>query len=228
MDKTKRKTLLHQGAGEGDKYIPPLKFGWLTPAFDSLLRLTMRELVFKRQLIDQAHVEKGYRILDVGCGTGTLAIMIKSAHPDSKVTGLDADAKALEIAGLKIKNAGLEIYLIRGMSYNLPFPDGIFDRAFSSLMFHHLDRNNKQRTLQEVFRVLRPGGEFHLADFGRPRNPAMYLISQLLTLFERTQDNIRGLLPGMIIDAGFEMVEETANYLTMFGNLRLYRARKPR
>ncbi|XUW99697.1 MAG: class I SAM-dependent methyltransferase [Dehalogenimonas sp.] len=226
MDKTKRKSLPHKDAGKGDDYIPPLKFGWLTPAFDSLLRLTMRERVFKRQLVDQANIEKGYRILDVGCGTGTLVILIKGAHPDSKVIGLDADAKALEIATMKIKNARLEIDLIKGMSSRLPFPDMSFDRVFSSLMFHHLDRKAKNETLHEIFRVLRPNGEFHFADFGRPRNPAMFIISKFLSLFEHTADNIQGLIPGMIRDAGFEGTEETAAYSSFFGTIRLFRANR--
>jgi ubiquinone/menaquinone biosynthesis C-methylase UbiE len=214
------------GLVKDDAYIPPLKFGWLTPAYDFILRITMRESTFKQQLVHQAGIEKGFQVLDLGCGTGTLTILIKSTHPGAGVIGLDADARALDIAAAKIRKAGLDISLVKGMAYELPFADASFDRVLSSLMFHHLEQDDKRRTFSEVFRVLRPGGEFHLADFGPPRNPAMYLVSKILSLFERVDDNIRGLLPGMMGEAGFEEVMETTSFLTAFGTLRLYRARK--
>ncbi|MCZ7399209.1 MAG: methyltransferase domain-containing protein [Candidatus Methanoperedens sp.] len=207
------------------KYIPALNLGWLTPLYDPVM-LLMRESTFKRTLVEQANIKNGYRVLDIGCGTATLTILIKKAYPGAEVTGLDGDPKILEIAKAKVEKAGLDIALDPGMSFELPYPDHSFDRVFSSLVFHHLTRENKARTFKEIFRVLRSGGELHVADFGKPHNALMYLISLIFRHLEETRDNINGLLPEMFQNAGFERVEETDRFMTPFGTLSLYRARK--
>lgn len=207
------------------KYIPALNSGWLTPLYDPVM-LLMRESTFKRALVGQANIKNGYRVLDLGCGTATLTILIKKAYPGAEVTGLDGDPKILEKARTKVAKAGLGISLDTGMSFELPYPDRSFDRVVSSLVFHHLTMENKARTFKEIFRVLRSGGELHVADFGKPHNALMYLISLVFRHLEEAGDNIRGLLPGMFRKAGFDLVEETARYSTVFGTLSLYRARK--
>lgn len=207
------------------KYIPALGFEWLTPLYDPVM-LLMRESTFKRSLVEQANIKNGYWVLDLGCGTATLTILIKKAYPGAEVTGLDGDPKILEIAGTKVARAGLDISLDRGMSFELPYPDRSFDRVVSSLVFHHLTREDKARTFKEIFRVLSPGGELHVADFGKPHNALMYLISLVFRHLEEAGDNINGLLPGMFRKAGFDRVEETASYMTPFGTLSLYKARK--
>ena len=210
-----------------DTYIPALRYRWLTPLYDPVMRWFMRESTFKRRLVEQAQVGKGHRVLDLGCGTATLAILIKKAQPDAEVIGIDGDPTILEIARDKVRKEGLEIPLYEGMAFDLPCRDNYLDRAFSSLVFHHLTRDDKIRTLREILRVLRPKGELHVADFGKPQNDLMYIISLITRHFEEASDNVQGLLPGMIHDAGFERVEETARYMTIFGTLSLYRARKP-
>jgi ubiquinone/menaquinone biosynthesis C-methylase UbiE len=209
-----------------NKYIPALGDGRLTLFYDTLMRF-MHESTFKRRLVEQAGIKKGYRLLDIGCGTATLTILIKKIHPEADVTGLDGDPEILQIARKKVTKAGLDIKLDPGMSFELPYPDSSFDRVVSSLVFHHLTRENKVRTIKEIFRVLSPGGELHLADFGKPHNALMYLISLVFRHLEETKENIDGLLPGMFRKAGFEQVEETARFMTIFGTLSLYRAKKP-
>jgi len=131
---------------------------------------TMRESTFKSRLIQQAHIEPGQRVLDLGCGTGTLTLMAKAQRPEADVVGIDADPTILEIAKAKSNAGGLEIEFEQGMSFELPFADASFDRVLSSLLFHHLSREAKSRTLKEIVRVLRPDGQLHIADWGMPRN----------------------------------------------------------
>jgi ubiquinone/menaquinone biosynthesis C-methylase UbiE len=122
------------------------------------------------------------------------------------------------------------VALDQGMVYALPYPDNSFDHVFSSLLFHHLSRDNKLRALRETFRVLRPGGKLHVTDWGKAANPfmrALFLLVQVLDGFSTTADNINGLLPSFFNQVGFEDVVLMRQYLTVFGTLCLYDGRKP-
>lgn len=212
-----------------DNYIPALSHDWLTPFYDSLIRWTMPESTFKRRLTEQTRIKRSDRVLDLGCGTGTLTRLIKRNHPDATVVGIDGDPKILEIARKKADQARLEITLDEGMSFNLPYPDASFDRVVSSLVFHHLNRENKLATLREVHRVLSAGGELHIADFGKPHNVLMRVVSlpwQLFDGFQTTADNVKGSMPELIRSAGFVEVHESARFMTLFGTLSLYASRK--
>ena len=187
----------------------------------------MREEQFKKQLVRQAQIQAGQNVLDLGCGTATLTILIKQTHPEAEVTGLDGDPRVLAIGRAKAAKAGAAIILDQGMSFRLPYSDESFDRVLSSLLFHHLNTENKQRTLDEVYRVLRPGGEFHLADLSRPRNLLARLVSPLMARLEDVSDNHKGLLPVMMRQAGFKLVEDGVHFSTLFGTLSIYRGQKP-
>lgn len=210
-----------------NEYIPALQYNWLTFLYDPLQRWIVRESIFKRHLIEQARIEQGQRILDLGCGTATLTLMIKRSHPQTEVVGLDGDPKVLKIARAKAVKTGLDITFDLGMAFQLPYPENSFDRVLSSLVLHHLTTENKHRTLKEVFRILRPGSKLHIADLGKPHNSYARLISMIMQRLAETSDNIKGLLPEMFRNAGFDQVEETARYMTIFGTISLYRAQKP-
>ena len=219
-------TTVRQGQG----YLPALRFHWLTPLYDRLLALTMREGTFKRALLNQASLARGQRALDLGCGTGTLTLLARRRHPGVAVFGLDADPRALAIARAKAARAGLDPMFDESLATVLPYPDAFFDLVLSSLLLHHLTRDQKRRALAEVFRTLRPGGELHVADWGAPRNALMrvaFLAVRLLDGFATTADNARGDLPRLFRAAGLVAVAECAAYATPFGTLALYRARKP-
>lgn len=212
-----------------NEYIPALGYGWLTSLYDPLLRLALRESTFKPQLVRQARIEPGHRVLDLGCGTGTLTLLLKTTHPDAEVVGLDGDPKVLEIAKAKAAKASVEVRLDHGMAFDLPYSDSSFDCVLSSLLLHHLTQENKVRSLKEAVRVLRPGGELHVADWGKPRNAFMrmaFVLVQVLDSFETTDDNVKDKLPILFADAGFVQVQEMACYATIFGDLYLYEARK--
>jgi len=208
-------------------YIPALGLDWLTPLYDPVLRWVMREEQFKRHLIRQARIDPGQRVLDLGCGTATLTLMLKQAHPGATVIGLDGDAKILEIGRAKARRTGVDITLDEGMAYQLPYPDESFDRVLSSLVLHHLNPEDKRRALREVYRVLRPGGELHVVDFGQPHTAWGRLVAPVMGRFEQASDNIKGRLPDMYRHAGFENVDEAAHFATIFGTLAGYQAQKP-
>lgn len=138
-----------------DKYIPAVRFTWLAPLYDPLIRVLMREDEFKGRLVKNANIQAGHRVLDFGCGTATLTLMVKKAYPQAEVVGIDEDGKILAIADAKVKRAGLSVILDKGMAYDLPYENGSFDRVLSSLVMHHLSTENKRRTFAEVRRVLR-------------------------------------------------------------------------
>jgi ubiquinone/menaquinone biosynthesis C-methylase UbiE len=214
-------------AHQSDKYVPALGHDFLTPLYDPLIRWFIREGKFKHRLVEQAQISKGDHVLDIGCGTGTLALMVKQAHPQAEVVGLDGDAKVLAIAKAKAAKARVDLLLEQGMSYQMPYQDNSFDRVLSSLMLHHLSTDNKKRTFSEALRVLRSGGELHVVDFGPPRTLYSRLVAFVAARSEQAQVNIRGLLPEMFREAGFKQVEETGQFMTIAGALSFYRARKP-
>src|SRR3990172_4645788 len=90
-------------------YIPALGARVLTPLYDPLIRWVMREERFKNRLIDLADVRPGMRVLDLGCGTGTLSIMVKRRQPGADVVGLAPDQEMLDRARAKAARAGGEI-----------------------------------------------------------------------------------------------------------------------
>lgn len=212
------------------RYIPALRYDWLTSLYDPVVRLTTREATFKAALLSQATIQPGQRVLDLACGTGTLTISIKQAHPQATVIGIDGDQAILRQARAKAEHKGAEIQFDEGMSYELPYADESFDHVLSSLFFHHLTRENKLRTLAEVRRVLKHGGEFHVADWGLPHNALMRLASQGIVLLDgtTTKDNFAGKLPEFIRQSGFEGIEEKKHFNCLFGTIRIHTAHKSR
>jgi SAM-dependent methyltransferase len=215
---------------ESRGYLPALRFRALTRFFDPLVGVAMPERRFKGALVAEADPKPGQRTLDIGCGTGTLALMVKEAEPDAEVFGLDADPEILERARSKAEEEGVEIQLDQGLSTELPYEDGSFDRVLSTLFFHHLTGVDKRRTAAEIGRVLKPGGELHVADWGRPPDPLMRAAITTVRLFdgfEQTRDNVAGALPEIFEEAGLEQPAETRRFRTVFGSLSLYRALRP-
>lgn len=209
-------------------YIPALRFNWLTRFYDPLLRATLKEERFRGLLIGQAGIEPGHRVVDVGCGTGTLALMIKHHQPLADVVGVDGDPNVLNIAKQKFRDANVEVTLHHGRASEAPFHEQSFDRVVSTLVFHHLDEDEKLRTLRQIKTWLRPGGELHIADWGKAQNLLMrvaFLPVQLLDGFKTTSDNVKGKLPAFMRQAGFSQIEETHREMTLFGTLSLYRGK---
>jgi len=213
-------------ASTQSSYVPALGLHQLTRFYDPLIRITMREEAFKESLVCQARLSPGHDVLDLGCGTGTLTLMLKAACPAARITGLDGDPEVLALAREKVAASDLTVDLREGMAYALPFAPASFDRVVSSLVFHHLADTDKERAFREVHRVLKSGGECHIADWGKPENALMYVASLGIALLdgaERTRTNLEGRLPDVMRAAGFVDVRETERWSTLFGTLALYR-----
>lgn len=211
-------------------YVPALGFERLTRLYDPVVRLTTREATFKRMLLDQASLSPGDRVLDLGCGTGTLAIEAKARTREADILGLDGDPAVLGRARRKARAAAAEVRFELGRAEALPYADGSFDKALSSLFFHHLERGVKAAVASELLRILKPGGELHLADWGPSRDPftrARFLVVQLFDGFGPTGDNVRGELPAILEVAGLVDVRERSRLQAMFGSLALYSGRRP-
>jgi ubiquinone/menaquinone biosynthesis C-methylase UbiE len=211
-----------------DRYVPALGRDSLTALYDPLIQRTTRERKFKQRLLDQASLHAGQRVLDLGCGTGTLAVWAKEREPEIELAGIDGDSAVLERARRKAEKAGVEIDFREAMADALPFEDASFDRVMSSLFFHHLTREDKERCAGEIARVLKPGGELHLADLG-PGGPLMrvaFLTTQLLDGFERTWDNVAGRLPAILEAAGLHDMRERYRLRTISGSLVFLSARR--
>ena len=146
------------------EFVPAAGRDVFLPLYDPIVRLMGFDSV-RQELVSRANVEAGQRILDIGCGTGTLVVKLKRQYTAAQVVGLDPDAKALQRAHIKAARAGVSVELEQGFADELPYQSASFDRVFSSFMFHHLNTQERENMLREVLRVLKPGGSFHLVDF---------------------------------------------------------------
>lgn len=217
---------------ERKQFVPALGLPALTRFYDPVVALTTREREFKRRLLAQLAPGAGMRILDLGCGTGTLALAIAAVEPEAEVHGLDADpgmlVRAREKAAVR-GGAAAAIEFRQGFADALPWEDGCFDAVVSTLFFHHLTTAVKDRVVAEVARVLRTGGSLHIADWGRPSDPAMAVASlgiRVLDGLEPTADNFTGRLPAILERGGLSGARENDRLRTAFGTLALYEAQR--
>lgn len=201
-------------------FIPALRFDRLTPIFDGVVSVFARDGAIKSRVLEHAAIAPGDDVLDVGCGTGTLAVAAAQAAPGVSVTGLDADPSILERARAKAADAGFDVRFDEGMSDALPYDDDSFDVVVSTLFFHHLADDVKRATASELARVLRPGGRLVVGDLGRPQDPLMrtaVLSVQLLDGFATTSLNVRGDLPAVLAAAGLSGVATPSRMRTPIG-----------
>jgi len=205
-------------------FLPAAGLDFLLPLYDPMVKLLGADRA-RKKLFDQALVQPHHRVLDVGSGTGTFAVAIKGWLPSAEVVGLDPDPKALARSRRKAERAGVSIRFDQGFANALPYPDGSFDRVFSSLMFHHLPRDAKFATMREVRRVLKPGGSLHLLDFEQEGPRSHNPLARWLHSSERMQGNTCEQILGWMREAGLVEPRVVDSDQAIFGKIIYFAAR---
>lgn len=206
-------------------YLPAAGRDGFLPFYD-LLSVLLGATSVHRGLIGQAGLAAGQRVLEIGCGTGNLAVRAKRAHPDVELVGSDPDPLALDRARRKAR--GLDgIRFDQGYAQRLPYPDAGFDRVLSSLMLHHLDHDTQVTAAAEVRRVLRPGGSLHLADIaGLGHGPHGFVARRVVRSGHVVDNHVDGI-PRLLAAAGLDCVEVAVRRHPVMGRIGYYRATRP-
>jgi ubiquinone/menaquinone biosynthesis C-methylase UbiE len=208
---------------QGRTYLPAAGHDWSLPLYDPVVKLLGGDAA-RAVLLDQAAVRPSHRVLDIGCGTGSLVVLIKRQYPDVEVVGLDPDPRALARARRKAQRAVLSIQLDQGFSDELPYPEAFFDRVFSSFMLHHLEAGEKETTLREVRRVLKPGARFHLLDFATPQSNSAGRLARWLHSSHRLKDNSDERILSLMRQAGLSDPKRLAGRALLVGHIAYYQA----
>ena len=172
------------------------------------------------------HLRPGMRLLDVGCGPGTITVGLAAAVAPGEVLGLDLDAGAVARATALAAERGLaNARFERGDARRLPFPDGAFDAAFAHTVLMHIPE--RLGVAREVHRVLRPGGVFALSERldegtvwagGDPAALGRFRALHRAWCEHRGVDlALGGRLRAFLLGAGFARVEGSASFAAVYG-----------
>lgn len=167
-----------------------------TDMYDRGVALLTRESVWRSELIRRLSPAPGEAILDVGCGTGSLAILLKKTQPQARIKGLDPDPEALAIAKTKAEAAGVEIEWVQGFASNAA-NFGTFDKVVSSLVFHQVPLDGKRASIAAMFAAVKPGGLVCIADYAAQSRWHMRLLFRFIQMidgYRNTQLNADGFI----------------------------------
>ena len=212
-------------------YTPPLGFAALTPLYDRVIAAMTREKAWRARLVEHIDARPGEVILDVGSGTGSLAIALTAATAGCVVRGIDPDEAAVEIAKRKAALAGSTATFELGGFGGRLTGRGAVDKVVCSLVLHQVSIAEKRRLIQAMADWLRPGGELFIADYGVQPTLAMRMAFrvtvQLLDGKSDTQPNADGILPSLIQQAGFMAITHLEEINTATGRIEIIRAENP-
>ena len=211
----------------GKEFTPALGYGFLTPAYDLAVGLLTRERRWRGELVRLIDPQPGDRILDVGCGTGSLLLRLGKFEPEAQLIGLDPDPEVLRIAVDKARRKGVDVDWIEGFLDDRPAGQiGSVSKVVSSLVFHQTPLQEKARLLAAMHNALAVGGGLYIADYSLQRSrlmrAAFRVTVQAIDGLRNTQPNADGCLPEMIAAAGFRNVAEIKAYSTATGSISLY------
>jgi ubiquinone/menaquinone biosynthesis C-methylase UbiE len=212
------------------RFTPAAGCRWLTPLYDGLVILLTREKAWRDALVAQVAPARDDVIVDLGCGTGSMLIRLAAADSGASLMGVDPDRAILRLAHRKAAAAGVSLQLLDGFGRDVA---GLFGgwgvtKILSSLVLHQVPLVEKRATLAAAYDLLLPGGELHIADYGRQAGAVMRLLFrmtvQMVDGVADTGPQADGILPDLIAEAGFTDIVETRAFDTPTGTIRLYRA----
>ncbi len=152
-----------------------LMFDAIAPRYDLLNRVLSAGLDrrWRRRAVDALGVDSRARVLDLCTGTADLAIAIARRHPEASIAGIDFSGAMLHLGLDKVRAGELthSIRLVRGDATRLPLASGTCDAA--TIAFGIRNVAEPERALEELSRVLRPGGKLAVLEFGQPRIPGI-------------------------------------------------------
>jgi ubiquinone/menaquinone biosynthesis C-methylase UbiE len=212
-----------------NQFIPALGYNWLTKFYDLAIKLTMPEKEFRSKLIDYLNPQDNEHILEFGFGTGENLILANNRNEKTNYFGLEIDPKVKYITEKKFGKKEIEIRLDLYDGNIFPYRDNTFDKIVSSLVFHQLDKQTKNSSLNEIYRVLKPNGEIIIGDWGEAKSKLMrisFYMVQFLDGFKTTRDNVEGLIPVYMINAGFNNAKELSYINTKIGSYCFYKGNK--
>ena len=214
-----------------ERFTPALGYAALMPVYDLAIRLLTRERRWRGMLLEQVSPQDGESVLDVGCGTGTLAIEIKQAVPGVRVVGMDPDPQILQRARSKAIAAGVDIEWRRGFAHDAAEFAGEFDKAVSSLVFHQVPLEEKYAGLAAMWASVRDGGEVHIADYCRQPDWPMrqlFRLVQALDGWANTQANADGVIEDYLGELSGSAIVPMMVVRTPTGAISLLKLRKQR
>lgn len=212
-------------------FTPALGRRGLTGAYDFAIRLLTREREWRTALLDQVAPLGGQTILDVGCGTGSFAILMKQKAPGARIIGLDPDPDVLARAEIKARKAGVDIEWRQGFASDAAALGEHLDKAVSSLVLHQIPLAGKRSGIEAMFAALRPHGEIHIADYARQESPAMrFLFRQTVQCLDGvadTQPNADGAIEAILTELSGSPASAQRIIPTLTGAISLFRLSTP-
>jgi ubiquinone/menaquinone biosynthesis C-methylase UbiE len=207
-------------------YTPAAPRLWM---YDFLSDVLSRAPYWRRLLLRQIDPQAGDVIADVGCGTGTQLKQLARACRSLQLIGIDPDPPVIDRARKKAAGIGVPVEFIHGYARDAQrlLQGRSVNKIVSSLVFHQVPLTEKRAGLASMHAVLVSGGTLHVADYGLQRTPKMrkrFVIVQKGDGFENTEPNALGVLPELMIEAGFHDVQETHVIETLTGSVSIYRA----
>lgn len=218
-------------ATRGANFVPAAGLAGFTRAYDAVIAVTGRESKMRSALFNAVSASvagvEAPRIVELGCGTGSVSIPLAAKLPHASVIGVDIDRQALGIA--QSKHGSDAVTWLQGSATDPPQAPGEADAAIISLVLHHLTPNDQPRALEAARELLKPGGTIHVIDWGIPKGPiprAGFPVLQQIDGKTNTDPLGKGMLPLLLANAEFAEPRKLHRFGTVWGSVEQYIARR--